>query len=62
MTAKGSLVKKSLKVNLALELNSGVGLRGNRMTTEQNPAHYFKGNNMKYEVIRVASLNETVKA
>jgi general L-amino acid transport system substrate-binding protein len=33
-----------------------------RNTTEQNLADYFKGNNMKYEVIAFASADETVKA
>src|SRR6202012_6049764 len=31
-------------------------------TTEQNLADYFKGNNMKYEVIAFTSADETVKA
>jgi general L-amino acid transport system substrate-binding protein len=31
-------------------------------TTEQNVADYFKGNNMKYEVIAFGTADETVKA
>src|SRR6185369_6003877 len=33
-----------------------------RTTTEQNLADYFRGNNMKYEVIAFTSADETVKA
>ena len=31
-------------------------------TTEQNLADFFKGNNMKYEVIAFGSIDEAVKA
>ena len=48
---QGFLVKKSLKVNSALELNSASVCVQTGTTTEQNLADYFKGNNMKYEVI-----------
>ena len=44
---QGFLVKKSLKVNSALELNSASVCVQTGTTTEQNLADYFKGNNMK---------------
>src|SRR5437773_11444334 len=56
------MVKKSLKVKSALELNSASVCVQTGTTTEQNLADYFKGNNMKYEVIAVGSADETVKA
>jgi general L-amino acid transport system substrate-binding protein len=59
---QGFLVKKSLKVNSALELNSASVCVQTGTTTEQNLADYFKGNNMKYEVIAFASADETIKA
>src|ERR1700751_1115276 len=59
---QGFLVKKSLKVNSALELNSASVCVQTGTTTEQNLADYFKGNNMKYEVIAFAGEDETVKA
>src|SRR5258707_4198463 len=59
---QGFLVKKSLEVNSALELNSASVCVQTGTTTEQNLADYFKGNNMKYEVIAFASADETVKA
>src|SRR3979411_1466632 len=59
---QGFMVKKSLKVNSALELNSASVCVQTGTTTEQNLADYFKGNNMKYEVIAFTSADETVKA
>jgi general L-amino acid transport system substrate-binding protein len=59
---QGFLVKKSLKVNSALELNSASVCVQTGTTTEQNLADYFKGNNMKYEVIAFGSNDEAVKA
>src|SRR4051812_34567000 len=59
---QGFLVKKSLKVNSALELNSASVCVATGTTTEQNLADYFKGNNMKYEVIAFGTADETVKA
>jgi general L-amino acid transport system substrate-binding protein len=55
-------VKKSLKVNSALELNSASVCVQTGTTTEQNLADYFKGNNMKYEVIAFGTADEAVKA
>ena len=59
---QGFMVKKSLKVNSALELNSASVCVQTGTTTEQNLADYFKANNMKYEVIAFANADETIKA
>jgi general L-amino acid transport system substrate-binding protein len=59
---QGFMVKKSLKVNSALELNSASVCVQTGTTTEQNLADYFKGNNMKYEVIAFGTIDETIKA
>jgi general L-amino acid transport system substrate-binding protein len=59
---QGFIVKKSLKVNSALELNSASVCVQTGTTTEQNLADYFKGNNMKYEVIAFGTADEAVKA
>jgi general L-amino acid transport system substrate-binding protein len=59
---QGFMVKKSLKVNSALELNSASVCVQQGTTTEQNLADYFKGNNMKYEVIAFGTNDEAVKA
>jgi general L-amino acid transport system substrate-binding protein len=59
---QGFMVKKSLKVNSALELNSASVCVQTGTTTELNLADYFKANNMKYEVIAFGTVDETVKA
>jgi general L-amino acid transport system substrate-binding protein len=59
---QGFMVKKSLKVNSALELNSASVCVQTGTTTEQNLADYFKANNMKYEVIAFQGADETIKA
>ncbi|MDR3467029.1 MAG: amino acid ABC transporter substrate-binding protein [Xanthobacteraceae bacterium] len=59
---QGFLVRKSLKVNSALELNGASVCVQTGTTNEQNLADYFKSNNMRYEVIAFASADETVKA
>jgi len=59
---QGFMVKKSLKVNSALELNSASVCVQTGTTTELNLADYFKANNMKYEVIAFGTIDETVKA
>jgi general L-amino acid transport system substrate-binding protein len=59
---QGFLVRKSLKVNSALELNSASICLQTGTTNEQNVADYFKGNNMKYEVIAFSTADETIKA
>ncbi len=59
---QGFLVRKSLKVNSALELNSASICVQTGTTNEQNVADYFKANNMKYEIIAFGTADETVKA
>jgi general L-amino acid transport system substrate-binding protein len=59
---QGFLVRKALKVNSALELNSASICLQTGTTNEQNVADYFKGNNMKYEVIAFSTADETIKA
>src|SRR4029078_11673645 len=59
---QGFIVKKSLKVNSALELNSASVCVATGTTTELNLADYFKGNNMKDEVIGFGTADEAVKA
>ena len=59
---QGFLVRKSLKVNSALELNSASICVQTGTTNEQNIADYFKGNNMKYGLIAFGTADETVKA
>jgi general L-amino acid transport system substrate-binding protein len=59
---QGFMVKKSLKVNSALELNSASVCVQTGTTTEQNLADYFKSNNMKYEVIAFGTNDEAIKA
>lgn len=59
---QGFLVRKSLKVNSALELNSASICVQTGTTNEQNITDYFKGNNMKYEVIAFGTADETIKA
>src|SRR3982074_676014 len=59
---QGFLVKKALKVNSAPERVSASGCVRTGTTTEQNLADYFKGNNMKYEVIAFGTADEAVKA
>src|SRR3982075_2598669 len=59
---QGFMVRKTLKVNSALELNSASVCVQTGTTTEQNLADYFKANNMKYEVIAFTTADETIKA
>lgn len=59
---QGFMVRKSLKVNSALELNSASVCVQQGTTNEQNVTDYFKGNNMKYEVIAFGTADETLKA
>ncbi|HEY6257506.1 MAG TPA: amino acid ABC transporter substrate-binding protein [Xanthobacteraceae bacterium] len=59
---QGFLVRKSLKVNSALELNGASMCTQTGTTTELNLADYFRANNMKYEVIAFVTADETVKA
>lgn len=59
---QGFLVRKSLNVKSALELNSASACVQTGTTNEQNLADYFKANNMKYEVIAFGTADETIKA
>jgi len=59
---QGFLVKKSLKVDSALQLNSSSVCVTTGTTTEQNLADYFKANGMKYEVVAFGTADETIKA
>src|SRR5688500_17266140 len=59
---QGFMVRKALKVNSALELNGASVCTQTGTTSELNLADYFKGNNMKYEVIAFGTADETVKA
>jgi general L-amino acid transport system substrate-binding protein len=59
---QGFMVRKSLKVNSALELNGASICVQTGTTTELNLADYFRSNNMKYEVIAFVTADETVKA
>jgi general L-amino acid transport system substrate-binding protein len=59
---QGFMVRKSLKVNSALELNGASVCTQTGTTTELNLADYFRANKMKYEVIAFATADETIKA
>ena len=59
---QGFMVRKSLKVNSALELNGASMCTQTGTTTELNLADYFRSNGMKYEVIAFVTADETVKA
>jgi len=59
---QGFMVKKALKVNSALELNSASVCVQQGTTHEQNIGDYFRSNNMKYELIAFGTADETLKA
>jgi general L-amino acid transport system substrate-binding protein len=59
---QGFMVRKSLKVNSALELNGASICTQTGTTTELNLADYFRANKMKYEVVAFANPDETLKA
>jgi general L-amino acid transport system substrate-binding protein len=59
---QGFMVRKSLKIDSALELNGASICVQTGTTNEQNVADYFKANNMKYEVIAFGTADETIKA
>ncbi|HWF97013.1 MAG TPA: amino acid ABC transporter substrate-binding protein [Xanthobacteraceae bacterium] len=59
---QGFMVRKSLKVNSALELNGASICAQTGTTTELNLADYFRANNMKYEITAFVTADETVKA
>ena len=59
---QGFLVRKSLKVNSALELGEASVCVQQGTTTELNLADYFRANNMKLKTVTFATANEAVKA
>ena len=59
---QGFMVRKSLKINSALELNGASVCTQTGTTTELNVADYFRANKMKYEVLALATADETIKA
>ncbi len=59
---QGFMVKKSMKVNSALELSGATICTQTGTTTELNVADYFRANKMKYEVVAFSTADETVKA
>ena len=59
---QGFLVRKSLKVNSALELNDAAICVQQGTTTELNLADYFRANKMKLKTVAFADSNETIKA
>jgi general L-amino acid transport system substrate-binding protein len=59
---QGFMVRKALKVNSALELNSASICVQTGTTNEQNVGDYFKANNMKYGLIAFATADEAVKS
>ncbi len=59
---QGFMVKKSLKVNSALELNGASICTQSGTTTEANAADYFRANNMKFEVVKFETADEAIKA
>jgi general L-amino acid transport system substrate-binding protein len=59
---QGFMVRKSLKVNSALELNGASICAQTGTTSELNLADYFRANNMKYEITAFVTADETVKA
>jgi general L-amino acid transport system substrate-binding protein len=59
---QGFLVRKSRKVNSALELNGAKVCVQSGTTTELNLADYFDANGMKYEAVKFSGSVEMVKA
>jgi len=59
---QGFLVRKSLKVNSALELNDAAVCVQQGTTNELNTADFFRSNRMKLKTVTFATANETLKA
>jgi general L-amino acid transport system substrate-binding protein len=59
---QGFMVRKSLKVNSALELNDAAICVQQGTTTELNLADYFRANRMRLKTVTFATLDETLKA
>ncbi len=59
---QGFMVRKSLKVNSALELNDAAICVQQGTTTELNLADYFRANKMKLKTVTFATADEALKA
>ena len=59
---QGFLIRKSLKVNSALELNDAAICVQQGTTTELNLADYFRANRMRLKSVIFATLDEALKA
>jgi general L-amino acid transport system substrate-binding protein len=59
---QGFMVRKSLKINSALELNDAAICVQQGTTTELNLADYFRANRMRLKTVTFATLDETLKA
>ncbi len=59
---QGFMVRKSLKVNSALELNDASVCVQQGTTTELNLADYFRQNHMALKSVTFATLDEAIKA
>jgi len=59
---QGFMVRKSLKVNSALELNSAAVCVQQGTTTELNLADYFRANKMTLKTVNFATADEAIKA
>jgi general L-amino acid transport system substrate-binding protein len=59
---QGFMVRKSLKVNSALELNDAAVCVQQGTTTELNLADYFRANHMSLKTVTFATADEAVKA
>ena len=56
------MVRKSMKINSALELTEAAVCVQQGTTTELNLADYFRGNRMKLKTVTFASADELIKA
>lgn len=59
---QGFIVRKSLKVNSALELNDAAVCVQQGTTTELNLSDYFRANKMRLKSVTFATLDEALKA
>ena len=59
---QGFMVRKSMNIKSALELNGASVCTQQGTTTELNLADYFRANKMKYEVVAFVTNDETIKA
>ena len=59
---QGFLVRKSLKVNSALELNGASVCTQTGTTSELNLSDFFRTHKIKYELVAFATADEVVKA